>query len=178
MTAALVALAVALLATTYAAGAQSPTAPLAAQALTGHGGPVRAMTVLADGTLVTGGFDSAIVVWDAARGTARRVLRFHEGAVVALVALKGDCFASGGEDARISLWCGDTPSPTRVLIGHTAPVASFAVSPDGRTLASTSWDIGLEFADGQREWLTRIYGGADRVARVFSESTKLPVVRV
>ena len=46
MRAALVALAVALLATTYAAGAQSPTAPLAAQALTGHGGPVRAICLL------------------------------------------------------------------------------------------------------------------------------------
>ena len=47
-----------------------------------------------------------------------------------------------------------------------------------RLLASTFWDIGVEFGDGRREWLTRVYAEADDVIRVFSESTKLPVVRV
>jgi len=47
-----------------------------------------------------------------------------------------------------------------------------------RLLASTSWDIGIEFTDGRREWITRVYARADDTARVFSESTSLPVVRV
>jgi hypothetical protein len=45
----------------------------------------------------------------------------------------------------------------------------------GGILASRFWDIGIEFEDGRREWLTRIYGGADLVASAFSEATRLPI---
>lgn len=105
-------------------------------ALRGHGGPIRAMALLSDGhTLVTGSFDSTIIVWDLANGSARRVLRFHNSAVTSLVALGQGCFASGGEDARIALWCGDATVPDRVLEGHQGPVTALSGN-----LASGSWD--------------------------------------
>jgi cytochrome c len=123
------------------ASASSTSLRAAGDGLTGHGGPIRAMAVLSDGaTLVTAGFDSAIIVWDVARGTARRVLRFHEGAVNALAALREGCFASGGEDTRIAIWCGEGSTPARVLSGHTGPVSALSHSPEGQMLASASWD--------------------------------------
>ena len=113
----------------------------APSALRGHGGPVKSLAPLSDGaTLVTGSFDSAIILWDRTSGVARRVLRFHGSTVNAIAALKDGCFASGGEDARIAVWCGDGPTPQHVLEGHTAPVTQLAVSPDGRMLASVSFD--------------------------------------
>ena len=116
-------------------------APAAAQELRGHGGPVRAVAALANGGgLATGGFDSAIIVWDPRTTAARRVLRLHDSTVNALAGLPGDCLASAGEDARIAIWCGGATSPARVLTGHTAPVAALAVAPDGGTLASAGWD--------------------------------------
>lgn len=110
-------------------------------ALRAHGGPVKAMALIENGTrLVTGSFDSTIIVWDLKRATASRILRFHSSTVTALVAIAGDCFASGGEDSRIAIWCGDSTTPKTILEGHTAPVTQLAVSPNRKTLASVSFD--------------------------------------
>lgn len=109
--------------------------------LDGHGGPVRSLGLVDGGTrLVSGGFDSAILVWDLGRGTVGRVLRHHDSAVTALQPLADGCFASAGEDARIAVWCGDGERPVRVITGHTAPIAALAASGDGRTLISAGWD--------------------------------------
>lgn len=113
----------------------------AAQELRGHGGPVRAAAVSADGrTALTGSFDQSAILWDLARGSAIRVLRFHQGAVNAAVAVADIGFATGGEDGRIALWRGDAAEPAKVIDGHKGPVAALAVSPEGGHLASASWD--------------------------------------
>ena len=110
-------------------------------ALRGHGGPVRALAILGDGaTLATGGFDSAIIVWDLNAGSAQRVLRFHDSTVNALASLADGCLISAGEDARIARWCGAGAAPVAVLQGHVGPIAALAVSPGGRHLASAAWD--------------------------------------
>lgn len=108
--------------------------------LRGHGGAVRSMAVLPGGLLATGGFDSAIIVWDLSKGSASRVLRLHDSTVNALTGLDKDCFASGGEDGRIGVWCGTNTKPERVLTGHTAPVATLYFLKRQRLLASGSWD--------------------------------------
>jgi cytochrome c len=108
--------------------------------LRGHGGPVRAMTLISDGTLASASFDQTIILWNIEGGTAQKVLRFHDGAVSALVAIRGDCFASGGEDGRVARWCNKSIEPERVYAGHAGPVTALAVSPDGKLLASASFD--------------------------------------
>src|SRR5262245_16512215 len=107
------------------------TLPAAAQ-LRGHGGPVRALALSADGTeLVSGSFDSTAIIWSVATGTAQQVLRFHEGAVNAVASLHDQRFASSGEDGRIAIWQKGNATPAQVLVGHGAPVVQLAVSPDG-----------------------------------------------
>jgi cytochrome c len=114
--------------------------PAAAQ-LSGHGGPVRAIAVSADGTrAVSGSFDATVIRWSLASGAAEQVLRFHDGAVNAVVFLRDGRIASSGEDDNIAVWQPGSSKPALVLKGHTAPVASLAISPDGSTLASASWD--------------------------------------
>ena len=114
---------------------------LPANELRGHGGAVRAMALLAQrDILATGGFDSAIILWDLNTAAARRVLRHHDSTVNALAAIAPDCLASGGEDGRIALWCGDGVTPRHVITGHSAPISALLPVPNKGLLLSSAWD--------------------------------------
>jgi cytochrome c len=116
--------------------------PQPAQAqLMGHGGPVRAIAVSADGkTILSGSFDTAAIRWSLATESAEQVLRFHSDAVNAVAFLKDRRMVTAGADGRIAIWTTGRQQPDQVLEGHRAPVVALAVSPDGAMLASASWD--------------------------------------
>src|SRR5882724_13719177 len=116
--------------------------PRSAQAqLTGHGGPVRAVAVSADGrSVLSGSFDTSAIRWSLATEFAEQVLRFHSDAVNAVAFLKDGRMVTAGADARIAIWTAGRQQPDRVFDGHRAPIVSLAVSPDGTRLASASWD--------------------------------------
>jgi cytochrome c len=117
-------------------------AVLPAQAqLRGHGGPVRALAISADGSsALSGSFDTSAILWSLKTNTAAQVLRFHDGAVNAVAFLPDGRIVTAGADARIGIWKPGETQPRIVLKGHAAPIVALAVSPDGHTLASASWD--------------------------------------
>jgi len=118
-----------------------PAANHVSAQLRGHGGPVRAVAVLADGrSAVSGGFDQSAILWDIDAGAARAVLRFHEGGVNAVAGLPDGGFATAGEDGRIAVYGPGGREPVRVLAEHHGPIVGLAVSADGARLASASWD--------------------------------------
>jgi len=129
---------------------------MASAQLRGHGGPVRALAISPGGqTAVTGSFDSTAIRWSLTRNAAEQVLRFHADAVNAVVLLRDGRAATAGADGRIAIWTAGNAQPDTVLEGHTAPIAALAVSGDGATLASASWDQTI------RLW--PLAGGAARV---------------
>ncbi|WP_380068138.1 hypothetical protein [Dankookia sp. GCM10030260] len=137
-----------------------------AQELAGHGGPVRALAVLAGGGLASAGFDQAVILWDPAAGQARRVMRWHAGALAALAALPDGGLASAGEEGRIALWpTGGAEIPSKVLEGHAGPVTALAVAADGG-LASAGWDgtVRIWAADGTARVLQGHAGPAAALA--------------
>ncbi|MBD3764619.1 MAG: c-type cytochrome [Rhodobacterales bacterium] len=102
--------------------------PLAAQDLTGHGGPVSALAA-AGSVVVSGGFDGRTILWNAPGASALRIERFHEGNVTA-VALTGDGgFVSAGQDGRIALWQAGAAAPLWATPAEVAPVSALAVGP-------------------------------------------------
>ena len=118
----------------------SVTAAADAQ-LRGHGGPVRALAVASDGkSAISGSFDTSAIRWALDRGTADQVMRFHEGAVNAVLYLKDGRVVTAGEDAQVAVWKVGQAQPETVFKGHAAPIVALAVSPDGGTIASGSWD--------------------------------------
>jgi len=114
----------------------------AAQAqLRGHGGPVRALAISADGgEAISGSFDTSAIRWSLKRNVAEQVMRFHDGAVNAVAWLKDGRIVTAGADAHIAIWRPGRPHPDKVLDGHNGPIVDLALSPDGKTLASASWD--------------------------------------
>jgi cytochrome c len=115
-------------------------APAHAQ-LRGHGGPVKALAISADGTrAISGSFDTSVIRWSLSQNAAEQVLRFHDGAVNAVAYLKDGRVVTAGADAHIAVWSAGKPQPDKVFDGHTGPVSSIAVSPDGTLIASASWD--------------------------------------
>jgi cytochrome c len=140
--------------------------PLLAQDLRGHGGPVRALAVGAQGQVYSGSFDTRAIVWQGAE--AIRITRFHEGAVTAVLPLAGGGFASGGQDGKVAIW-GEGPEPLVVHAAHMLPVAALAPWQGG--LASAGWDgrivlyppggapVGIDAHDGQITGMVAYAGG-------------------
>jgi cytochrome c len=136
--------------------------PAVAQ-LSGHGGPVRALAISADGkNLLSGSFDTSAIRWSLATEAAEQVLRFHSDAVNAVIFLQDGRMATAGADARIAVWTAGRQQPDEILEGHRGPIVGLAVSPDGSTLASASWDSTV------RLWPLR--SGAKRVLQGHSQN--------
>ena len=124
--------------------------------LQGHGGPIKSIALSADGSFaLSGSFDTSAIRWSLARNSAEQVLRFHESAVNAVAIIAGGKLATGGEDGQVAIWNDGQPAPATVLKGHTAPVVALAASPDGKWIASASWDRSIR--------LTPIAGGETKV---------------
>src|SRR3954464_7997908 len=85
---------------------------LAQAQLRGHGGPVRALAVSADGaTAISGSFDSSAIRWSLTRNVAEQVLRFHGSAVNAVALTPDGRTVTGGEDGKIAIWQPGLPAP-------------------------------------------------------------------
>ncbi|WP_323769858.1 c-type cytochrome [Antarctobacter sp.] len=110
--------------------------PAAAQEFTtlkGHGGPVMALAVSPAGQVTSASFDNSLGLWT---GQDPQWLDGHAAAVTALTWGPGGALLSGGDDFSVRQW----QPVQRVLGRHQGKVTSIAVSPDGSTAASGSWD--------------------------------------
>lgn len=105
--------------------------------LRGHQGAVYALAFAADGrTLVSGGKDGTVRLWDLSAGRARAELRGHEGSVYTLALHRdGRLLASGGADRDPRVWDAETGTLREVLPRLIAPVTGLAWLPRRHTLA-------------------------------------------
>ena len=119
----------------------APAAPLPLFKLD-HGGPVLAVVVSRDGqTVVSGGTDLTVRVWDAATGQQRAQMGGHTGAVHALAFTPDEAFVvSAGADRTLRLWDVAGGRQLKQLATTEETVYAVAVHPDARTVAAGGAD--------------------------------------
>jgi WD40 repeat protein len=125
----------------------------------GHDGPVSCVDMRKDGTLVTGGYDGALLIWSPT-GRVEGRLTGH-GALVNAVAWSPDEMrvASASSDQTARVWNASNGACATVLAGHGDDVNSVAWSPDGTRVATASFDGAARVFDaGSGELLARLDG--------------------
>ncbi len=137
-------------------------APLSAQDLLGHGGPVGALDVAGD-ALLSGSFDTRAILWDLEAGTARNVTRFHDGNVTAVAFLPEGGFITAGQDGRVAQWQTEGRAPVFATDPGVSAVAALAVAPDGARVAVGAWDGTVRLIDLTAQSETTHQAHSDRV---------------
>ena len=119
----------------------------AGTAMSGHSDEVKAVAVLDDGTLVTGGRDTTLRLWSKAGAGDGDVLPGHSHTIFSLAPLPGAGVASGSGDMCIRIWRaqrGAVGQPAlrcaATLRGHKNMVFALAAAADGALLLSGSAD--------------------------------------
>lgn len=93
-------------------------------------------------TLVTGGWDSAARLWNAATGATLRKLEGAHNRFVNASAFSpdGQRVATASDDGTARLWNVSTGAVLRAFRGHTGPVTDISYSPDGERVITASAD--------------------------------------
>ncbi|KMK65746.1 c-type cytochrome [Puniceibacterium sp. IMCC21224] len=140
-------------------------------ALSGHGGPIMGIAVSPAGRIATASFDNAVGLW---QDETPRWLDQHRAAVNCVLFVSETELISGGDDFALVRWDLTTGTATQ-LEGHAGKVKALALSPDGATLASASWDgsIGIWSLTGGATQFLRGHSGAVNDVVFSDDGTRL-----
>ena len=125
----------------------APAAPAAANGalpdkLEGHGGPIMAVSVSADGSeALSASFDYSLIHWTLGSGKIIQRLQGHLAAANDVAFVPGEAKAvSVGDDGLVIFWDLASGEITAKVEASTQKILDVSVSPDGRFAAAAVWD--------------------------------------
>ena len=144
--------------------------------LQGHNSGLKAVALSADGRRAAAGFDSGTLkLWEVASGRELRMFQGHAGGVLALALSADGCRAvsagganasletewrmPGSSDRTVKLWDMESGGELLTLQGHSDPVATVAITTDGRRAMSGAKDGTLKVWDVESGRELRILQG-------------------
>ncbi|MCX5962821.1 MAG: serine/threonine protein kinase [Cyanobacteria bacterium] len=146
--------------------------------LKGHSSWVFALAASPDSqTLVSGGLDDRIIVWDLLSGDADKILVGHTKPINGLaITSNGKTVVSCSDDISIKFWQLSTGNLERSLSAHTRDINSIAVSSDGQFLVSGAEDRTLCVWNVNSGTLLRSYPEVSGMVRSVAMSANAQVV--
>jgi len=105
----------------------------------GHSSHVSCLSLLDDGTFLSGSDDSTVKLWDIKTGSLLKTFEGHSAWVYCLALLDDGTFLSGSDDSTIKLWDIKTGSVLKTFADHSAWVRCLSLLDDG-TFLSGSYD--------------------------------------
>jgi cytochrome c len=142
--------------------------------LKGHGGPIKSISVSADGTrALTASFDYSIIYWDISGAEARILHRLigHDGAVNDAAFVPGSNQAvSVSDDGSLGIWDLASGKLITRIMAENYKVLNVAVSDDAAKAAAARWDGTAKLYDlGKQAEIATLKGHKGNVnAVVFS----------
>lgn len=142
--------------------------------LSGHGGPVNAIQLLANRIISAAG-DALMKMWDVETGEVMRVFTGHERGLACLqYSPSGKLIATGSNDRLVKIWDAETGECLRTLEGHTDLVRSLAFDETRGRLVTGSYDRSVRLWDlDTGESLLRFKAHASLVFDVSLSASKI-----
>jgi WD40 repeat protein len=122
---------------------------------------------------------SSLQMWDMESESDAALYTIDLGATSAVFSPLGDTFAATGRNSSIRIFDAATGKLTNSFIAHTDEIWTLCYSPDGKTIASASWDGTVKLwaaSNGALLMTLRQEGQPDVFAVAFSPDGKLLAV--
>jgi len=121
---------------------------------TEHTGQVKTIAMVPESeTLLTGGSDSTILMWDIKRRMKSGVLKGHHGRIWSVAASTNNIAASGGGDGTIRIWDLSKKEQKAIFENHKSDVYSVDLDVTGKKLISGGFSRSFNVWDVQYEKL-------------------------
>ncbi|WP_144054311.1 trypsin-like peptidase domain-containing protein [Pleurocapsa sp. PCC 7319] len=137
-----------------------------------HQDEIKSVSITPNGqTVVTGGRDREIKVWNALSGSLEQTIPAHDEEIKSVaISANGNVIVSAGSDRKIKIWNRRTGQLERTLEGHEDVVNSIALSLNGDTIVSGSDDHKIKIWNRRTGQLERTLEGHEDVVNTVAIS--------